>query len=667
MVRRERTKERGEFMLTINKTASYSAVDYAAEELKKYLRMMMPEGGDIKIAYNPEAKDGFRLGLMQDFGLDVSDAEDTELDDILYIDCTAEGGIIAGSNPRSVLLSVYEYLRQNGCRWLMPGVDGELIPIKSISPVKYRHKPSMRYRGWCNEGSEFQQCMLDAIDFLPKVGMNVFMMEFRIPTSYYKRYYAHLHNEENRPPEPITFDNTLQWKRMCETELARRGIQFHDIGHGWGADAFGIDSSVRKNDGKNDLALTDSQRARMALFDGRRQLRNDTPNYSQFCMGNPKYREEFTDYVCGYAQNHRNSDYFHVWLGDGFNCHCECELCKEKTASDWYVILLNELDEKLTARKLDCRIVFIAYTDTLWPPETEKIKNKERFTLLFAPIGRKYTETCADTDKDFTPTPFVRNKLVMPKNLGETFAYLDAWRNSFDGSAIAYEYHFWRHQYFDVGGVEIAKRVNEDVRAYLSKGISGIIQDGSQRSSFPTGFNFYTYARSMYDSSLTVDEIAEEYFSAAFGEDYKDFLAYLNKLSEAFNFNFMEGQLSANPDVGLRYNPKMVKSLESVRQITKEGRKLISAHYNSDYRVRTVSVRLLLEHADYADMLADACAAKAVANDALADELLAKLRVEFGKREKYIERYYDHGLVFFSLGAIFERRSKSELIIELDN
>ena len=67
-------------MLTINKTTSHSTVDFAAEELKKYLRMMMPEAGDIKINYDPEAKDGYLLGLMQDFGLDVSDAENTELD-----------------------------------------------------------------------------------------------------------------------------------------------------------------------------------------------------------------------------------------------------------------------------------------------------------------------------------------------------------------------------------------------------------------------------------------------------------------------------------------------------------------------------------------------------------------------------------------------------------
>ena len=80
----------------IFKITSDHVVDFAAEELKKYLRMMMPEGGDVKIAYAPDAKDGFRLGLMQDFALSVSEARDTALDDIIYIDCDTEGGIIAG-------------------------------------------------------------------------------------------------------------------------------------------------------------------------------------------------------------------------------------------------------------------------------------------------------------------------------------------------------------------------------------------------------------------------------------------------------------------------------------------------------------------------------------------------------------------------------------------
>ena len=52
--------------MKINKTFSHPIIDFAAEELKKYIRMMMPEGGDIKISYCPEAKDGIRLALMQD-------------------------------------------------------------------------------------------------------------------------------------------------------------------------------------------------------------------------------------------------------------------------------------------------------------------------------------------------------------------------------------------------------------------------------------------------------------------------------------------------------------------------------------------------------------------------------------------------------------------------
>ena len=211
-------------MYTIKKITSSPVVDFAAEELKKYLRMMMPDAGEIIIKYAPEARDGFRLGLMQDFGLDVSDAEDPELDDILYIDCDERGGIIAGDNPRSVLLSVYEYLRRNGCRWLMPGVDGEFIPMQNIKPVKYRFVPSCRYRGQCNEGAESQQAMLETIDWAPKVGMNVYMLEFDIPTVYYDWYYQHRHNTANREPEPVNADTVLQWKRACEAEIAKSGV-----------------------------------------------------------------------------------------------------------------------------------------------------------------------------------------------------------------------------------------------------------------------------------------------------------------------------------------------------------------------------------------------------------------------------------------------------------
>lgn len=123
-------------MLTIKKVRADHVIDFAAEELKKYLRMMMTECGEIDIIYDPDALDGFRLGLLSDFGL-PSEAEDLALDDVIHVDTTAEGGILAGSNPRSVLFAVYRLLRENGCRWLYPGVDGDYVPTKDIEGVKY--------------------------------------------------------------------------------------------------------------------------------------------------------------------------------------------------------------------------------------------------------------------------------------------------------------------------------------------------------------------------------------------------------------------------------------------------------------------------------------------------------------------------------------------------
>ena len=645
-------------MYVINKTYSHSTVDYAAEELRKYLRMMMPECGNIEVKYNPDAKDGFRLGLMQDFGLDVSDAEETELDDILYIDADEKGGIIAGDNPRSVLLSVYEYLRQNGCRWLFPGVDGEFIPMQEIVPVKYRHKPTSRYRGWCNEGSEAQHLMYDAIEFMPKVGMNVFMMEFFIPTSYYRRYYNHTHNESNRKPEPVTKETILQWKRACEAELSKRGLQFHDIGHGWAPQAFGIDTSVRIQDGDNDSKLTPEQRGFLAIINGERKLWNQTPNHTQFCMSNEVARRKTVEFIADYAEKNSNVDYLHVWLGDGVNNQCECEACSKKSAPDWYVIMLNELDALLTEKKLDTRIVFIAYGDTTWAPSTEVIKNQKRFTCLFAPISRDFSKALTRSESPIVVEEYTKNKNDLPGDFPHIFAHFEKWCEMWLGANISYDYHFWRHQYYDLGGITRSEIINKDIKFYVQNNVNGVIEDGSQRSFFPTGLAFYTYARTLFDCSLDYEEIEQEYMSCAFGDDWRSFRDYLKKLGDAFDYEYLEGRKSGDPSRSQYFAPDHVKDLEGVKDILADGEKLIEEHYNSEYRVRTVSVRLLEKHAKFAKLLADALIPKALGNDDEADRLYKIMAQETGKYEAEFENCYDHGLAYYALDKVFGTRTR---------
>ena len=196
------------------------------------------------------------------------------------------------------------------------------------------------------------------------------------------------------------------------------------------------------------------------------------------------------------------------------------------------------------------------------------------------------------------------------------------------------------------------------MRGYKRIGINGIIEDGSQRSFFPTGFNFYVYARTLFDSSLTTEQLAEEYFSCAFGEDWKQFYDYLEKISDAFGHAYMEGEESADDEICLYYNPALASRFESVKALTAQGRKLIEAHYNMPYRTQTVSVRLLELHALYCDMLADALILKCQGKDAEGKAALEEMKAECGKYEAYFQPIYDHYLACISLDRIFNMVTK---------
>ena len=288
-------------MLTISRGSYHPTVDFAALELKKYLRMMMPECGEIGISCDPLCREGLCVGLMKDFGLDDSDVEDISIDEILYINTKGTCGIIAGNNPRAVLLSVYEFLRQNGCRWLMPGKDGERIPqVNSLSDVMLRYKPSRRYRGWCNEGAESQETLLAMIDFTPKVGMNVCMLQFRVPAVFYERYYEHCHNEQNRPAEAISREQVVAWTRECEAEISLRSLSLHSVGHGFTIDPFGIDSANTWNV-MEDTQIPPEAREHLALVGGKRGLFRGIPANTNFCMSSEVARKRVADYVASYA------------------------------------------------------------------------------------------------------------------------------------------------------------------------------------------------------------------------------------------------------------------------------------------------------------------------------------------------------------------------------
>ena len=638
--------------MVIHKIRADHTIDFAAEELKKYLRMMMPQCDEIDIVFDPAAKTGFRLGLLADFGL-VSEAEDVLLDDVVHIDTDAQGGILAGSNPRSVLFAVYRLLKCNGCRWLYPGVDGEYIPVRELIPVRYHKLADHRFRGMCNEGAEHQQAMLDTIDFYAKLELNTYMLEFDVPYIYYDRFYSHPFNEENRPPEPVTHQQVLQWKRQCEAEISKRGLQFHDMGHGWTAEPFGLSSAEGWKPAQQEL--TPKQREYLAMLGGVRELFGGVALNTNLCMSNPKVRTIMAEGIAQYAEKHKNVDYLHVWLADGSQNHCECEACQKGRPSDFYLMIMNELDEILSRRGLSTRIVFIVYVDTLFAPLFETIRNPQRFSLLYAPITRSYSSSIRESSVILEPPAYVRNHWTRPKGAEENLAFLRDWQRSWKGAGFSYEYHFWKHQFFDPGMLYISRRIYEDIQSLKTMGLDGYVEDGSQRSFFPNGLAMTVYAETLMNRNIDFDALCEDYFCHAYGSAGPQVRQYLQKVSDTFDFSFVSGEKTTDTKRGDHYDPAKAETLAAVQSLAEEGRALANQNRVMPMRCQTLSMRLLLRHAEYIEGMADFLKEKALGHDAQALLTLEAFRIRFGRHEVELERYFDHFIAFRAFKMLIDK------------
>ena len=162
--------------IRFGKVAPDMVVDFAVQELAKYLKKMDPKLSiDILqvSAVNDAFKDIIWIGLDPAISAEVPQVKDPLVDDAVVVRVENNCGYITGANTRSVLLAVYRLLEELGCAWVRPGEEGERIPAKRIENinVSLTEVPSYRHRGLCIEGAASFENIMDMINFLPKIGM----------------------------------------------------------------------------------------------------------------------------------------------------------------------------------------------------------------------------------------------------------------------------------------------------------------------------------------------------------------------------------------------------------------------------------------------------------------------------------------------------------------
>jgi hypothetical protein len=156
--------------------------------------------------------------------------------------------------------------------------------------------------------------------------------------------------------------------------------------------------------------------------------------------------------------------------------------------------------------------------------------------------------------------------------------------------------------------------------------------------------------------------VREDYFRHIYGDQWEAALSYLERISETFDFAYMEGERSIDPNKGKYYNPAHAKQLEKVKEIAAEGRALAESHMSLPVRVQTVSMRLLLRHAEYCEKVAEFMRLKALGEDDAAREAWKAFCDDFGRYDVELDRYYDHSfyIIIFHLFMRMKEESKKQ-------
>lgn len=644
-------------VIVIRTIGSHPTVAYAGQELERCLTIM--SGRQVELvtedSYSHD-KGGLWVAEADQLppgGLPA--VEDRRMDDAVRVSVTDGNGVVTGSNPRSVLLAAYRLLTLLGCRWVRPGADGERIPVgvESVT-VNLSERPAYRHRGICIEGAVSEEHVRGIIEWLPRVGMNSYFTQFRESFTFFNRWYAHQGNPI-RLPEPFTTDDARAILGRVVGEIEKRSLIYHAVGHGWTCEPFGMQGL-----GWEFEPVEAPQEAvqYLALVNGKRQVWEGIPLNTNLCYSNPEVRRIMIEDMVRYAREHPAVDLLHVWLADGANNSCECEACARARPADFYVMLLNELDAALSEAGLETRVVFLIYVDLLWPPETRRIANPERFVLMFAPITRSYSRPfAADLDRLPELPPFERNRLQFPRSVDANVAFLKAWGTAFAGDSFDFDYHFMWDHYNDPGYCSMATVLHEDVRRLSRIGLNGFISCQTQRAFFPTGLGMYAMAAALWSPAREYADVEQEYFEAAFGGDWKAARGYLYELSELFDPEYLRGDRRARdgtPNIKCEEPPAFAK----IADVIAGFRPVISGHADADDVVRQASWRFLAHHADICEPLAAAYEARERGDEEAALEHWERAARIAWEREPELHTVFDVYLFTNTLAGRFGRGTR---------
>ncbi|OQA79761.1 MAG: hypothetical protein BWY31_04172 [Lentisphaerae bacterium ADurb.Bin242] len=361
---------------------------FAVSELKKYLGKI----AGIELERTFDESDA-------DYLVGIPEMAYSKWDDGIMIRSRGGKLILTGTNSRSVLFAVYDYLGELGCRWTSPGLDtlpsGVSADLDHLDKIEYA---SSRYRGYavCGAGDDEagMPCMRDMIDWMLKQKCNLYFSE-GFPLECPGDEWAVMNGI--RPLQHIEYTcanwsveerNSLIARREELIEFTRsRGMLIERYGHGWAAgivEHFAALRGITLDEAKKRLKA----KGRISREAGGVGM---STMWFQFCMSEPGLKELYVEHVVEYLKKHHTeADIAAFWLGDGYDNACLCPRCIEKPFSEWYMEIFDEIVRKVSEFAPELRFEGLIYFMTTEPPRSRWLEGIDSVDFIIAPWNRCY-------------------------------------------------------------------------------------------------------------------------------------------------------------------------------------------------------------------------------------------------------------------------------------
>ena len=153
----------------------------------------------------------------------------------------------------------------------------------------------------------------------------------------------------------------------------------------------------------------------------------------------------------------------------------------------------------------------------------------------------------------------------------------------------------------------------------------------------------------MYDKDVSFEELKKDYFSHAYGENWREIADHLEQISDIFDVKYLEvAHRSSAPRVLV--SAEKAEAMKAVKPLCEAIKSKVKSWKKScPKRIYSLSLRLLELHAEFCVDLAGSMILTA---EGKADEAFDAFNAAFaaiGRHEPEIERYFDHYLAYSAL------------------